>query len=208
MSFVSSLARFMRAVDWLCKERLLLLDPTWPRHFLSFLVFTFDCPSSPIRLGRSSIIRLRALFLSFFHCLHSSFVRRQPIHKPVLSSNLQMLMQGDSTAIMLVRRAMHVRFRYFNLARSMPAQPQHTFDEVNSRWDEPGLRLPQTLPFLVPYLLTHPVRAQRHVSCSNRSLNGAHNRGHRQCVASPFIEQPTRRDRSTRRQGSLCAAPL
>jgi hypothetical protein len=46
------------------------------------------------------MMRARCLSFIFFHCLHSSFVRRQPIQRPVFSSNLQMLMQGESTAMM------------------------------------------------------------------------------------------------------------
>lgn len=34
-------------------------------------------------------------FLAFFHFLHSSVVRPQPMHQPVFLSNLQMSMQGD-----------------------------------------------------------------------------------------------------------------
>ena len=62
------------------------------RHLFAFL-------SLAARLGRSSIIFVRVLFFSFFHCLHSSLVRKQPVQSPVVPSNLQMLIQGDSTAI-------------------------------------------------------------------------------------------------------------
>ena len=42
------------------------------------------------------MIFLRCLSFIFFQLLHSSRVRMQPIQKPVLLSNLQMSMQGDS----------------------------------------------------------------------------------------------------------------
>lgn len=52
------------------------------------------------RRDRSSIIFLRCLSFIFFQLLHSSRVRKQPMHKPVLLSNLQMSIQGDSVLIM------------------------------------------------------------------------------------------------------------
>jgi small multidrug resistance family-3 protein len=42
------------------------------------------------------MIFLRCLSFIFFQLLHSSRVRRQPMQKPVLLSNLQMSMQGDA----------------------------------------------------------------------------------------------------------------
>jgi hypothetical protein len=62
------------------------------RYFFNFL-------SLASRLGRSSIIFVRVLFFNFFHCRHSSLVRKQALHSPVLPSNSQILMHGDSTVI-------------------------------------------------------------------------------------------------------------
>jgi hypothetical protein len=55
--------------------------------------------SLALRFTRLPMIFVRALSFNFFHCLHSTFVRVQPTQKPVFPSNLQMPMQGDSTAM-------------------------------------------------------------------------------------------------------------
>jgi hypothetical protein len=55
--------------------------------------------SLAVRFIRLPMIFVRALSFNFFHCRHSTFVRMQPTQKPVLPSNLQMPMQGDSTAM-------------------------------------------------------------------------------------------------------------
>jgi hypothetical protein len=51
------------------------------------------------RLTRLPMIFVRDLSFNFFHRLHSTFVRVQPTQKPVFPSNVQMPMQGDSTAM-------------------------------------------------------------------------------------------------------------
>jgi hypothetical protein len=69
-----------------------LWHPPNPLYFLAFF-------SLALRLANLPTISSRALFFNFFHCLHSSFVRMQAMHRSVFSSNLQTPMQGESTAM-------------------------------------------------------------------------------------------------------------